>query len=724
MRWLLLLLAGLVAFAQKPEECWKARKFSRAAEAEACFVALTRAANPADRAEAAWGLGRFKDANDLFRLAVKMDEKNARVRVRWGRLFEERYQPVDAGQLFTEALQIEKDYAPALLGLALVASNSFESKAVEYAQKALAADPKLLEARELLAYLALEDSNPEKAVTEADQAIALAPNEALDAMAIRAAVELLNDKPSPDWMDKIQKLSPLYGKAWATAAHFFVINRRYEEGIRAYRKAIEMDPTNWEARAELGVNLMRLGEEKEAREHLEQCYANDWKNAATVNSLRLLDSYKNFNTYKTPATILRLHKKEDQVLKIYFQAEMDRAIATFEKKYKMKLGAPVQVEVYPDHEDFAVRALGLPGLGALGVTFGYVVAMDSPSGRKPGTFHWASTLWHELSHVFVLAATKHRTPRWFTEGMAVHEETATSPDWGDRLDPGVIRAIKDKKLLPVADLDRGFVRPSYPNQVIVSYFQAGKVCDYINQKWGYDRLLAMMRGFAERKPTAQVVREQLQMEPEAFDKEFLAWLDGQVGGPVKNFEEWSKRVKAVGALAKEKKHDEVIREGTAIRDLYPDYVEAGSVYEMLAEAYLAKGDKAAAAKQLGDYARIGGRYPAALKQLGDLETELGRKKEAAAALERLNLIYPQDQELHRKLGTLYMKLTQPARAVREWQAVVALKPLDLAGAHFELARAYQASRRNEEALEHVYLALEAAPGYKPAQKLLLELNKN
>jgi tetratricopeptide (TPR) repeat protein len=719
-----MLAAAALAWAQKPEDCWKARKFSRAADAERCFAALARSANPADRAEAAWGMARYKDANDLFRLAVKQDEKNARLRVRWGRLFAERYQPADAGQLFSEALQIDKDYAPALLGLALVAANSFESKAVEYAGKALAADPKLVEARELLARLALEDANPEKAVREADAALALAPEEALDAMAIRAAVDLLNDQPATEWLDRIRNRSPGYGKAWATAAHFFVINRRYEEGIQAYRKAIELDPANWEARSELGVNLMRLGEEKEAREHLELCYANDWKNAATVNSLRLLDSYKNYNTYRTPTTVLRLHKKEDEVLRIYFQAEMERALATFEKKYKMKLGAPVQVEVYPDHEDFAVRALGLPGLGALGVTFGYVVAMDSPSGRKPGTFHWASTLWHELSHVFVLAATRHRTPRWFTEGMAVHEETATSPDWGDRLDPGVIRAIKDRKLLPVADLDRGFIRPSYPNQVIVSYFQAGKICDYINQKWGYDTLLAMMQGFAQRKTTAQVVREQLRREPEAFDREFLAWLEGQVGGPVKHFEEWSKRVKAVAAAAKAKNYDEVLREGQAIRDLYPDYVEAGSVYEMLAEAHLAKGDKAAAARQLADYARTGGRYPAALKQLADLEAELGRKKEAAAALERLNLIYPQDQELHRKLGTLYMELEQPTRAIREWQAVVAMKPLDLAGAHFELARAYQAARRNPEALEHAYLALEAAPGYKPAQKLLLELNKN
>ena len=71
------------------------------------------------------------------------------------------------------------------------------------------------------------------------------------------------------------------------------------------------------------------------------------------------------------------------------------------------------------HADFAVRTVGLPGLGALGVTFGTVVAMDSPSGRKPGSFNWATTLWHEMDHVFVLTATHNRVPRWFAEGLAV-----------------------------------------------------------------------------------------------------------------------------------------------------------------------------------------------------------------------------------------------------------------------------------------------------------------
>ena len=73
-------------------------------------------------------------------------------------------------------------------------------------------------------------------------------------------------------MERIEKVNPVYGEAWATAGHFFVINRRYEEGIRCYRKAVELDPTLWEARSELGVNLMRLGEEGEARQHLEKVF--------------------------------------------------------------------------------------------------------------------------------------------------------------------------------------------------------------------------------------------------------------------------------------------------------------------------------------------------------------------------------------------------------------------------------------------------------------------
>ena len=47
--------------------------------------------------------------------------------------------------------------------------------------------------------------------------------------------------------------------------------------------------------------------------------------------------------------------------------------------------------------------------------------------------------------------------------------------------------------------------------------------------------------------------------------------------------------------------------------------------------------------------------------------------------------------------------------------------MDPAGAQFGLAQAFQAANRPQEALDAVYNALEVAPGYKPAQALLLEL---
>ncbi len=132
---------------------------------------------------------------------------------------------------------------------------------------------------------------------------------------------------------------------------------------------------------------------------------------------------------------------------------VQQGIATFSRRYGFKLQEPVTVELYPDHDDFAVRVAALPGIGLLGVTFGYVVAMDSPSGRASGDFHWGSTLWHELAHVFTLEATDHRVPRWLSEGISVFEEWRTGPTPGVVVPPDVITALSEDKFLPVSDLD-------------------------------------------------------------------------------------------------------------------------------------------------------------------------------------------------------------------------------------------------------------------------------
>jgi len=482
-----------------------------------------------------------------------------------------------------------------------------------------------------------------------------------------------------------------------------------------------MDPQLYSARADLGINLMRLGQDKEAYQLLKECFDNGFQNKAVRNSLKLMDTYKNFVTYKTDRMILKVNKSEADLLKPYFAAEIDRSIRTYEDKYKIKLDKPVQVEVYPNHEDFAVRTMGMPGLGALGVTFGYSIAMDSPSGRPPGSFHWASTLWHEMSHVFTLTMTGHRVPRWFTEGIAVHEETAASPEWGDRLGPDEITAIKEKQLLPVTELDRGFIHPVRPQQVVVSYFQGGKTVDYITEKYGWDKILAMLKDFAAGEETAAVIRKELKIEPAEFDKQFLAHLEGETKDVVARFDDWKKQVKTVVDVVRAKDWDAVIKQGTAIRDYYPDYVEDHSIYELLAQAYEAKSDKKAALAELERYVKHGGRNPESIKKTAKLLQESGNKPEAVAVLERLNFIYPMDSGAHQMLGTLLLDEGKAAGAVREFGAVAAYKPDDPAQAHYNLARAYHLAKQDEKAKDELLAALETAPGFRQAQKLLLEL---
>jgi tetratricopeptide (TPR) repeat protein len=678
-------------------------------------AAATLAAQTIEQAESLWKQRRYEESKAAFEALVKAHPRNAEYRVRFGDLFLERFNAPEAAKLYNEALSIQPKQANALLGLARVAAEGFDAQAVYYAERALEADPQMVAAQELLARLALEDNNPTKAAEEAHKALDMSAH-ATQGRAILATIDWLDDKHDSPW-------DPHDGAAYETAARIFVLNRRYEEAILLFRKAITAQPDLWSAHSQLGINLMRLGREEEARAELELCYQNQYRDAATTNTLTLMDSYKNFVTYKTDRTILRVHKKEAELLHPYFEAEMLRALTTYDKKYGYRLDRPVQVEVYPDHEDFAVRTMGMPGLGALGVTFGYVVAMDSPSGRPPGTFHWASTMWHELSHVYVLNMTNFRVPRWFTEGLAVHEETAASPEWGDRLDPHVIMAIKDKKLLPVAEMDRGFVRPTYPTQVVVSYFEAGRMCDFIDREWGWPKLLAMIHDFAGGASTPEVIEKELGVKPEEFDKRFMAALTAETKKTVDGFEQWSKELKKVATEYKDHDYEDMIRDASGIRDSYPDYVEAGNVYQFLADGYLAKGDNKAAIAELERFAKVGGRSPDTLKQLATLLEEAGNRKEAAEVLDRLNYIQPIDEDLHRRLGDLWLGLGNTDGAIREYRAVLAKSPTDPAASHFNLAKAYRTANCPDAAKDELLLSLEAAPGFRPAQKMLLELSK-
>ena len=156
--------------------------------------------------------------------------------------------------------------------------------------------------------------------------------------------------------------------------------------------------------------------------------------------------------------------------------------------------------------------------------------------------------------------------------------------------------------------------------------------------------------------------------------------------------------------------------------LYPQYVDDANAYELVATNYALGGDMKSAVATLVQYEHAGGQSPDVLKQLAGLEKDAGQDAEAAATLERVTYIYPvKDENLHKQLGDLLLAQKQYDGAIREYTVLVASNPVDKAGAYFNLAQAYFAAGQKDKAQDSVLAALEAAPGYRPAQKLLLQL---
>jgi tetratricopeptide (TPR) repeat protein len=259
---------------------------------------------------------------------------------------------------------------------------------------------------------------------------------------------------------------------------------------------------------------------------------------------------------------------------------------------------------------------------------------------------------------------------------------------------------------------------------MVSYFQAGTICDFIQSKWGEAKLLEMIHAYAESRPTPQVIAQVLGVSTDDFDKEYLGWLNQKYGADAEHFDAWREKLKGLVAELQAKRYDTVLQQGPAIVAMYPEYVGDASAYEIIAAAAREKGDTQAEAAILAAYRDHGGQMPPLLKRLATLEESTGQQAEAAATLARLNYIYPvKDEELHRHLGDLLYAQKQYDGAIREYNALVYTHPGDQAGAEFSLAQAYFAAGRRDKAQESVLSALEAAPGYRPAQKLLLQLQE-
>jgi tetratricopeptide (TPR) repeat protein len=687
-------------------------------------------------------LERFQDANDVFRNAIEADPTQIETQLEAGELFSEKYNYAEAAQFYVDALQVNPNSARAHMDLAINKMLEGSEEMLPAIGRSLAINPNFVGARVFKAGMALQAGEFAEASTELEKAFKVNPR-SLEAHSMRAAMLYLQDQDTAPEISATLAINPRYGEIFNTLSHFATLTRRTEQAAQFARRAVELSPRLWSAHLNLGMALLRLGQMTEGRAAVETSFKGDPFNVWAKNTLDLLDTMADFKETKRGPFVIKAAAKESDVLSIYAGELLEEAAAKLTAKYHFTPQGPIYIELFQNHDDFAVRALGLPGLGALGVCFGPLVAQDSPSARETGEFNWGSTLWHEFTHVITLQMTNYRVPRWFTEGLSVYEERRARPGWGDDWNAAFLRAFAAGRWSRIEDLDTAFQRPRNPDDLPLAYFQASQVCEFIVDRFGFDAILRMLALYRDKAHTPEVLSQALKLTPEQFDRSFKEYLEAktrpllaalktepnltaslnkdEVLKLLATEDTFGLHMRAGNLLLADGDTDAAVRHFKRATDLFPYYTGDGNPYELLAGILEKKGDPAQAADALEQLIKYDENNLNALKSVARLRLAQGDR---ARALETLRLSFyvdPFDYTAHSQAGELSLDAKDYGRAVAEFQAALALQPPNIAEANYNLATAYYSLGRQPEAKRAVLRALESAPRYEKAQELLLKI---
>jgi tetratricopeptide (TPR) repeat protein len=348
--------------------------------------------------------------------------------------------------------------------------------------------------------------------------------------------------------------------------------------------------------------------------------------------------------------------------------------------------------------------------------------MDSPSGQRRGNFHWGSVLWHEMAHVFTLSATGHRVPRWLSEGLSVYEEWTSGPTPGVAVTTMALDAFKDGKFLPIESIDDGFMRPSYDGQIQVSYEQAGLMSLFAAERFGFARVAQFLRAFNDPAVvTGSAIQSVFEVTPAEFDTQFKAFMEQRFAPYLKDPNRWPELLRRAHTMLESRNWREARDAAQAAITMLPEFTSGGSAYEVLAAAEEGAGNTDAAIAAWQAWRKAGGWNPTGMRKLGELLLAAGRKAEATEVLASVNWSDPLTPDVHDQLGRLLVEQNRGAEALREFQVLLALRPLDTAAANFGLAQALRLTGDNARARRRLLESLETAPNYRPAQRMLLEM---
>jgi tetratricopeptide (TPR) repeat protein len=702
----------------------------------------TTGAEYARLGRAARATGQIQLANDAYRLATERAPKDPAMETGWGELFLQVHDDANALKSFQAALALDENFVPAELGLAQTIIDENPPAAAEFAKKALAGDPDSVKAHLLLAGLELDKSNRENAKAEIAKAKTINPA-SLDALALSGAVAYVEDRQDDFQADTAAalKINPHFSDVYRVAADQAASNYRFEEAVALNRQALALDPDDVHTHAAIGIHLLRTGDEQEARDHLEKAFKADPYDRMTFNLLTMMDGLDKFEVIRDGDLIIKLDPKEAPVMREFVGPLAHSALEQYEKKYQFTPKGPILIEMFPKHDDFAVRTVGLPGmLGALGACFGRVVTLDSPKARPPGDFNWEPTLWHELGHVITLQLSKQRVPRWLTEGISVYEEKLGQPDWGREGELTFAAAYGKGEIMSLRELNAAFTNPE---KISLAYYEASLLAEHIVDTYGWPALRKLLLTYGEGKEGETALEEGLGVNIDTlqagFDKLLSARYSSVVKAmaPVKELAAPDANVAVIAAahpdsypaqvalgqyLWKAGKSDEAYKALERAARLVPMATGAKSPHALMAQMALERNDRARAITELEELLKSAHTDLDSARLLAkQLEQAGGSAQRLVPVYELISSLDPFDAANHAALGRLKMQAGDARTAAREFRAEIAAGPLDPAAAHSDLAESYIASGDKAQAKKEALAAMEIAPGYPRAQDLLLKL---
>lgn len=479
---------------------------------------------------AAYLLRSPHDANDAFDEAELADPGDARTLSWRAELYLERHDLAHADEVVTEVLERAPNDPAALVWKAHVRLGQaldFD-EAERLARTALGVDETFAPAHFVLASIALRDEELAAAEAHVDRGLASNPKN-LELLALRATARFLaNDEAGFEKVtEEVLALNPGFTRLFQIVGEYADWEHRYDEIVRLMRRATRIDSDDGRSRAQLGLNLIRAGQDAAGVVELRRAFEADPFNVRVFNTLELYETIipRDYEQVRSGRFLIRYPKRERALLERYVPDLLERAHQKMAQHYGFEPEAPIGVELYESRDQFAVRTSGLPQTAIQGVCFGRTLATLS-LGQESANL--GMTLWHELAHVFHIQLSKSRVPRWFTEGVAELETALERPEWRRELDPQLFEALRSQRLPTIAHMSRAFTRAEHMEDVATAYYASNQIATYLADQHGMERLGAMLRGWGSGQAGDTVFTESLGVTASRIDQAFRAHLGGEL----------------------------------------------------------------------------------------------------------------------------------------------------------------------------------------------------